>query len=148
MLGEPIRYAMEKAKFVVAPPQTTVRAAAKLMEKRKVSAILVVDGKRLVGIFTERDAVFRVIAGGRDLDATRLSEVMTKKPLTVAPDETFGYALLLMHQKGFRHVPVVENGEPIGIVSARSALDPDLEEFESEARRREQIRRKAVVAGA
>ncbi|MBS0335720.1 MAG: CBS domain-containing protein [Proteobacteria bacterium] len=147
MLGEPIKYVMEKAKFVVAPPHTTVRAAAKLMEKRKVSAVLVVEGKRLVGIFTERDAVFRVIAGARDLDATVLSEVMTKKPVTVAPDETFGYALLLMHQKGFRHVPVVVDGEPIGIVSARNALDPDLEEFESEARRREQIRRKAAVAG-
>jgi CBS domain-containing protein len=147
LLGEPIKYVMEKTKFVVAPPQTTVRAAAKLMQRRKVSAVLVVEGKRLVGIFTERDAVFRVIAGNRDLDATQLSEVMTKKLITVAPDETFGYALLLMHQKGFRHMPVVVDGEPIGIVSARNALDPDLEEFESEARRREQIRRKAVVAG-
>jgi signal-transduction protein with cAMP-binding, CBS, and nucleotidyltransferase domain len=69
---------------------------------------------------------------------------MTKSPVFVDPGETFGYALLLMHENGFRHVPVVVNGEPIGIVSARSALDPDLEEFESEARRRKAIRRGAA----
>ena len=64
--------------------------------------------------------------------------------MTVTPGESFGYALLMMHEKGFRHVPVVENGAPIGIVSARNALDPDLEEFESEARRRQSIRRQAA----
>jgi len=146
MLGEPIRHVMEKAKFCVAAPETTVRAAARLMARRKVSAILVVKGKKLVGIFTERDAVSRVMALGRDAETTCLSEVMTKKPRTVAPDESFGYALMLMYENGFRHVPVVEEGVPIGIVSARKALDPDLEEFESEARRRKEIRRQAGIA--
>ena len=69
---------------------------------------------------------------------------MTPDPTTVAPDETFGYALLLMHESGFRHVPVVENGRPVGVVSARHALDPDLEEFTAEAERRKAIRRKAT----
>lgn len=101
--------------------------------------------KRLVGIFTERDAVFRVIAQQRDPQTTRLAEVMTPAPLTVAPQETFGYALILMHENGFRHVPVIENGAPVGMVSARNALDPDLEEFESEARRRKAIRRGAAL---
>jgi CBS domain-containing protein len=105
---------------------------------------MVLDGTRLVGIFTERDLVDRVVAHDRDLHTTRLAEVMTRSPVTVDPGETFGYALLLMHENGFRHVPVVVNGEPIGIVSARSALDPDLEEFESEARRRKAIRRGAA----
>jgi len=125
----------------MAAPDTSVSAAAKLMAKNKVSAVMVVENKRLLGIFTERDAVFRVIAQDRDMQATRLMDVMTPRPKTVAPDETFGYALLMMHENGFRHVPVVENGEPIGIVSARNALDPELEEFESEARRRKHIRR-------
>jgi len=144
MLDEPVRNVMERKKLLMAAPDTSVSTAAKLMAESKVSAVMVVAGKRLVGIFTERDAVFRVIAPGRDVNATRLAEVMTRDPMTVAPGESFGYALLMMHEKGFRHVPVVENGEPIGIVSARNALDPDLEEFESEARRRQNIRRQAV----
>jgi CBS domain-containing protein len=143
MFSERIRKVMEPDKLLVAPPETSVHAAARLMARRKVSAVVVVDKQRLVGIFTERDAVFRVIAKDRDTRATRLADVMTKSPKTVAPEETFGYALLMMHENGFRHVPVVENGVPIGIVSARDALDPELEEFESEAQRRRQIRRHA-----
>jgi signal-transduction protein with cAMP-binding, CBS, and nucleotidyltransferase domain len=53
---------------------------------------------------------------------------------------SFGFALLMMHENGFRHVSVIENGRPIGIVSARNALDPDMEEFVSEAQRRKHIR--------
>lgn len=143
MLNEPIRNVMERSKLLIAPPDTTVGAAARLMAKKKVSAIMVVEDDRLVGIFTERDAVFRVIARKRDPHSTRLADVMTTAPRTVAPEESFGYALLLMHERGFRHVPVVENGAPVGIVSARNALDPDLEEFESEAQRRKHIRRLA-----
>ena len=135
---------MEPHRLLVAAPDTTVSTAVKLMANKKVGAVMVLDGTRLVGIFTERDLVVRVVAHDRDLHTTRLAEVMTKSPVTVDPGETFGYALLLMHENGFRHVPVVVNGEPIGIVSARSALDPDLEEFESEARRRKAIRRGAA----
>jgi CBS domain-containing protein len=143
MLSEPIRNVMEQEKVLIAPPDTDVSTAAKLMAKNKVSALMVVEDKRLVGIFTERDAVFRVIAQDRDAQTTRLVDVMTTAPKTVTPDESFGYALLMMHENGFRHVPVIENGEPIGIVSARNALDPELEEFESEAQRRTHIRRQA-----
>ena len=135
---------MEPNKLLVAAPDTSVSAAVKLMARKKVGAVMVLDGTRLVGICTERDLVVRVVAHDRDVHTTRLAEVMTRSPVTVDPGETFGYALLLMHENGFRHVPVVMNGEPIGIVSARSALDPDLEEFESEARRRKAIRRGAA----
>jgi len=144
MLSESVRNVMEPHRLLVAAPDTTVGAAVKLMASKKVGAVMVLDGTRLVGIFTERDLVVRVVAHDRDIHTTRLAEVMTKSPVTVDPSETFGYALLLMHENGFRHVPVVVNGEPIGIVSARSALDPDLEEFESEARRRKAIRRGAA----
>ncbi len=146
MFSEPIRNVMEQKKVLTAPSDTSVWDAAKLMAKKKVSAVMVVEDKRLVGIFTERDAVFRVIAKDLDAKITRIADVMTTAPKTVAPDESFGYALILMQENGFRHVPVVENGEPIGIVSARNALDPELEEFESEARRRKQIRRESKVA--
>jgi CBS domain-containing protein len=127
---------MEQKKILTAPPETTVSEAAELMAARNVGAVMVVEHERLIGIFTERDAVFRVMARGRDAETTRLSDVMTNAPQTVDPDKSFGYALLLMHENGFRHVPVIENGKPIGIVSARNALDPDMEEFISEAQRR------------
>jgi CBS domain-containing protein len=143
MLGLPIKSVLEPRKLVVAAPHTTVTEAARLMKEGKVGAVLVVEEGRLVGIFTERDALFRVIAPGLDPGKTELRGVMTRDPTTVAPDETFGYALLLMHEKGFRHTPVVENGRPVGVVSARHALDPDLEEFAAEAERRKHIRRRA-----
>jgi CBS domain-containing protein len=143
MLGLPIRSVMERKKILIASPDTSVSAAAELMAKRKVSAVLVVDEERLVGIFTERDAVYRVIARGRDARTTRLAEVMTPDPDTVTPEESFGYAMLMMHERGFRHAPVIENNRPVGIVSARNALDPELEEFEVEAQRRKHIRRQA-----
>lgn len=143
MLGLPIKSVLEPRKLVVAAPHTTVTEAARLMKEGKVGAVLVVEEERLVGIFTERDALFRVIAPGLDPAKTELRGVMTRDPTTVAPDETFGYALLLMHERGFRHTPVVENGRPVGVVSARHALDPDLEEFAAEAERRKHIRRRA-----
>jgi CBS domain-containing protein len=143
MFDRPIRSVMERKKIVVAPPDATVGKTVKLMARRKVGAVMIADNGRLVGIFTERDAVYRVMAKGRDADATRLVEVMTPDPMTVAPGESFGYALLLMHEHGFRHAPVVEDGRPVGMVSARMALDPELEEFVVEAQRRKHIRRRA-----
>lgn len=141
MFDQRIRYVMERKKILTAPPQTSVRDAARLMARKKVGAVMVVEDKRLVGIFTERDAVFRVVARGRDAQATPLAEVMTPAPHTMTPDELFGHALLVMHENGFRHMPIVENGEPVGIVSSRKALDPELEEFISESQRRKHLRR-------
>ncbi|OGA36771.1 MAG: hypothetical protein A3G80_09485 [Betaproteobacteria bacterium RIFCSPLOWO2_12_FULL_62_13b] len=140
MFSQRIRSVMERKKLLTAPPETTVSDAAKLMAKKNVGAVMVVENELLVGIFTERDAVFRVIAQGRDTRTTLLAEVMTTAPQTVDQDKSFGYALLMMHENGFRHVPVVEKGKPIGIVSSRNALDPEMEEFVAEAQRRKHIR--------
>ena len=107
----------------------TVAAAARLMKQNRIGALLVVDGGRLAGIFTERDALFRVVAEGRDPSVTRISEVMTRNPRTIEADRPFGHALHLMYEGGFRHVPVVEDTRPIGMVSARDALGPDLQQF-------------------
>jgi len=135
-----IRNLIAGRKLVTAPPDTTVATAARLMKEQTVGAVIVVqhDG-RLAGIFTERDALFRVMAEGRDPKSTRLSEVMTGEPRTIAPDKPFGHALLMMYDGGFRHVPVVERGRPIGMVSARDALGPELQEFDSEIERRTRI---------
>ena len=144
MFSQPVRSIMERRKFVTVPPTTTVREASDLMARRQIGAVLVVEGERLVGIFSERDAVFRVIARGLDPASTPLAQVMTPDPKTIKPNNTFGYAMTLMHENGFRHLPVIDNGRVVGIVSARSALDPDLEEFICEERRRKSFKEEAV----
>ncbi len=140
MFSQRVRSVMERKKLLTAAPETTVSQAAKLMAKKNVGAVMIVENERLVGIFTERDALVRVIAQGRDTETTQLAEVMTADPQTVDPTKSFGAALLMMYENGFRHVPVVEEGKVIGIVSSRNALDPDLEEFVAEAQRRKHIR--------
>jgi CBS domain-containing protein len=122
---------------LVAAPGTSVHEAAGRMAQRNVGAVLVAEEERLVGIFTERDLLRRVVAAGLDPRATRLAEVMTRAPRTISPATRFGEALVLMQECGFRHLPVVEDGKPLGMVSARHAMDPDLEEFRSETSRRE-----------
>lgn len=117
----------------------TVRSAAERMRERKIGAIMVVDGDKLVGIFTERDALNRVIAANLDPSTTRLSEVMTADPQSIGPDTPFRNALHMMYENGYRHVPVVENGRPVGIVSARDALGLEIMEFESDLKMRENI---------
>lgn len=118
---------------------TSVTAAASAMKQAGVGAIMVVDGERLVGIFTERDALNRVLAAGRDPDRTTMAEVMTAEPTTITPSTLFGHALHIMHERGFRHVPVVLNGKPVGMVSARDAMGREIENFEEELRVREHI---------
>ncbi len=142
MFDIPVRSVMQRQKILKAAPDTLVSKAAKLMAAKNVGAIMVVEDDRLVGIFTERDVVFRVVARGLDAQATRLADVMTREPHTVDPDEPFGYALLVMQEQGFRHLPVIQDGKPIGIVSSRSAMDPELEEFVSEANRRKHFGKK------
>ena len=139
MYSQRVRDMMEQKKLLMVAPDMSVSAAAKLMTKSKVSAVMVLENDNLIGIFTERDAVSRVIAVDRNVLTTLLSEVMTRSPKTITPDRTFGYALLLMSENDFRHVPVVDNGRVVGMVSARNALDPELEEFVAESHRREEI---------
>ena len=142
MFDEPVRNVMRQREALKATPETLVSEAARLMAAKKAGAIMVVEGDRLVGIFTERDVVFRVVAQGLDARATRIVDVMTCAPYTVGPDEPFGYALLVMHEKGLRYLPVVQHGKPIGIVSPRAAMDPELEEFASEESRRKSFKKK------
>ena len=110
----------------------TVLEAAILMKEKGKGALLVVEASRLSGIFTERDALFRVIAAGRDPATTLLADVMTPQPQTIHPDEPFVKALRVMHKRGFRHLPVVEHGRPLGVVPALDALDDDLYELRVE----------------
>ena len=142
MFDRPVKEMMRREKFLRAPPETPVCKAAKLMVSKSVGAVMIIADERLVGICTERDIVFRVVAKGLDAHATCLADVMTPGPQTIAPDKPFGSALLIMHEKGFRHLPVVQAGKVVGMVSSRSALDPTLEEFVSEEQRRKHFEEK------
>jgi CBS domain-containing protein len=137
MFDLPIKSVMERKKFAIVSPNQSVTETARLMTSKDTGAVLVVQDDALVGIFTERDVVFRVVGKGLDPATTEIRTVMTCNPLTLGPKQTYGHALVIMQQHGFRHVPVVEDGHPIGIISSRNAMDPDLDEFISEARRRE-----------
>jgi CBS domain-containing protein len=140
MFEQRVRHVMQRRNLLTAAPGTSVTDGAQRMAKKQVGAIVVVEKGRLIGIFTERDIVFRVVARGLDPAATRIVDAMTPTPHTIDADEPFGCALLIMHDHGFRHLPVLEKGKLVGIVSARTALDPDLEDFVAEAQRREHLR--------
>lgn len=142
MFDRPVKDVMKREKLLKAAPETPVGKVARLMESKSVGAVMVIAEDRLVGICTERDIVFRVVAKGRDADTTRLADVMTPEPHTISPEKPFGSALLVMFEKGFRHLPVVQNGKVVGMVSSRSALDPSLEEFVSEEQRRKHFEEK------
>ena len=140
MPHRPIRTIIENQEILTAPSTTTVRDAARLMKQHKTGALLVCDKRRLVGVFTERDALFRVTAEECDPKTTLLADVMTPDPRTIGADRPLGHALHMMYEGGFRNVPVVENGRrPIGMVSAHHALGPELKEFVSEMDQRENI---------
>jgi len=134
-----IRDVIARGKPITASANSSVSAAARMMKKHHDGAVMVVDDGRLTGIFTERDAVFRVLAEGRDTATTHLSEVMTAAPRTIDADKAVGHALMMMYDGGFRHVPVVDHGKPIGMISARDALGPELKEFETDLVQREHI---------
>lgn len=96
----------------------SVMAACESMRDCQAGSVLVTDDDGgLVGIFTGRDAICRVLAQGRDAATTRLADVMTAKPATMSPDQTAIDAMRLMWDGGFRHVPLVRNGKVLGVVS-------------------------------
>jgi CBS domain-containing protein len=99
-------------------PADSVQVACERMHDTRVGSILVTDEQgTLVGIFTGRDAVCRVVAAGRNPERTRLSDVMTPKPVTLPPDKNAIEALRIMWDGGFRHIPVVEHGRLLGVIS-------------------------------
>jgi CBS domain-containing protein len=100
--------------------------AAKAMDDRRVGAALVLDGGRLVGILTERD-VLRAVAAGAPVDSS-VDEWMTGQPESVEPDESLAQAAVLMIHGGFRHLPVLDQGRAIGIVSIRDLVRVTLDD--------------------
>jgi CBS domain-containing protein len=118
MLTRPVAVLIRNQVVLTSPPQETVRVACQRMRERYVGSVVVTDERNhLVGIFTERDAICRVLAEGRDAERTTLAKVMTTEVATVSPQATALEALRVMQDGGFRHVPVVASGRVVGIVS-------------------------------
>ena len=132
-----IKDVIAKQKPLIATRSMTVAAAARVMKKHHVGAIMVVDADRLVGICTERDVLYRVVAEARNPATTEIGDVMTARPRTVNADMRVGHALLLMYDGRFRHVPVLDGGRPVGMISARDALGPELQEFKDDLEQRD-----------
>ena len=112
----------------------SVRDAARYMTERRVGAVSVLDGTRLVGILSERDVMGRVIARQLDPDRTRVGEVMTKDLVVAQSGESHEEGLRKMKQAGCRHLPVVEGDRLVGMVSQRDLLQIDLSEKDEEIR--------------
>ncbi len=114
-------------------PETVVMDAVKLMNDRRVGAVAVVQDAKLVGIFTERDVMNRVVRNEKDPKRTPVSEVMTKDVVSVKRELPYGEALRIMVDRHFRHLPVVDDdGRVLGLVSVRNLLQHAVEELSHE----------------
>jgi CBS domain-containing protein len=112
----------------------TVLEVAQAMVARNIGAVPVLRDGVLVGIFSERDLMKKVVAESRDPRTTRLEEVMTEDPLAVSPDETVENCMVLMRRHGFRHLPICDGKQLLGVVSLRDLLLHDLTEKDYEVR--------------
>ena len=97
---------------------TSVADCVRDMNSKKIGAMVVMDGEQLVGIFTERDALSKVLGEGRDSTKTKVSEVMTPDPVCVSPSTTVEEAMGIVTNRRFRHLPVVENGRVVAMISS------------------------------
>lgn len=120
-------------------PTTLVRAAVRKMTDRRIGAVMVTEDGALKGIFTERDLIVRVVAQGRDPDTTTLAEVMTANPDTLPPDALAFAAFELMLSRSYRHLPVVDNGKIVGIVSIRDLFTVVKAQLEQDLKEREEF---------
>jgi CBS domain-containing protein len=118
----------------------TVQQACRCMFDCGTGSVLVVDDQqRLTGIFTGRDAV-RTLAQGKNAEATILSQVMTPNPVTISPDSRAIDALRTMNERGFRHLPVVESGKLVGIITRSTFQGMEIDQLDTEVHLWECIR--------
>jgi CBS domain-containing protein len=124
---------LRKREPVALSSSATIGEACRCMRDRRIGAVLVIgDDRRLVGIFTGRDAVHRVLAEGKNASQTTLAEVMTRDPDTMSPGKTAIEALRLMEDGRYRHLPIVDNGKVVGIVSRFDFSGIELDRLDEE----------------
>jgi CBS domain-containing protein len=124
ILRDPIRM-LAQLKPLVARPEASIADAIRIMREGRHGSVLIVDradGDRLVGIFTERDVLLRVWGSGLDITTTPVSMVMTPEPVTLPEEAPLSQAIDLMAVRGFRHIPIVRSGSPVGFLSVRGIL--------------------------
>jgi CBS domain-containing protein len=119
---------------ISAESHQTALEVAKLMVEHNIGAVPVLHNGQLLGIFSERDLMTRIVVPGKDPARTAVSEVMTEDPLTVAPNDPLETCMTLMKRHGFRHLPVCAGRELKGVVSLRDILLHDLDEKDDEVR--------------
>ena len=114
----------EKQGIVVTTPEASIVEAARLMNEHLIGSLLVVEDDRLVGIFTERDVLMKIVLQGHNIDDLHVESVMTRDPEALNADDRVSYALNKMSVGGFRHIPLVDgDGRPLGAVSMRNVVD-------------------------
>ena len=127
-------------KLQILTENATVQQACRCMFDCGTGSVLVVDDQqRLTGIFTGRDAV-RTLAQGKNAEATILSQVMTPNPVTISPDSRAIDALRTMNERGFRHLPVVESGKLVGIITRSAFHGMEIDQLDTEVHLWECIR--------
>jgi CBS domain-containing protein len=127
-----LRTVLQHRKLTTAPPGAWVYEAVRLMTERRVGAIPVLDGEDLVGIFSERDLMTRVVVPERNPRATRVAQVMTRNVITGAPGDSVEACLEKMQRAGFRHLPILQDGRVIDMVSMRDLLKDEIQEQQVE----------------
>ena len=127
-----LRNLVRRRELVAAPSPTTVLEAAVTMHDAGVGALCVIDDGELVGIFSERDLMSRVVVPGRDPRRTRLADVMTRDVVTATLEETRRECLDRMREERFRHLPVLEDGQVVAMVSMRDLLRDEIAEQREE----------------
>src|SRR5262245_28508027 len=129
-----LRHIFERRPPVVAAPGATVQEVAEVMTAARVGAVPIVEGDQLVGIFSERDLMTRVVVPRRDPERTLVADVMTRDVVTATLEEHVDFCVEKMRQVGCRHLPVISAGKLIGVLSMRDLLRDELAEQEYEIR--------------
>jgi CBS domain-containing protein len=129
-----LRHVVQRLNLVSAQPEANVIDVAIAMSEGRIGAIPIIEGERLVGIFSERDLMTRVVVAGRDARRTRVEDVMTHKVVTAGLDETVERCLEKMQRAGCRHLPVVHEGRVVAMLSMRDLLRDEIEEQGEEIR--------------
>lgn len=121
-------------------PTATVYNAACVMAAANCGSVLIIDVNTLVGIVTERDLMVRVLAKAADPATTTVAEIMTRNPDCVTPDTKVADAVLMMIERGYRHLPIVGHGNKImGVFSSRDAMPQEMQAAESLAKFNENL---------
>ena len=124
---------LQSRPVIAVPPTATVMETIRTMAGTKVGSVVVLDGSSLVGIFSERDVMLRVVLERRDPETTTVQEVMTSPVQTIPASTTGDAALRIMLQNHIRHLPVVDdNGGTLAVVSMRKLLEEKIEELNQE----------------